>query len=99
MDYEVRANFNDIVTSSSYRNPSPLIPVESQSGLLSGTNLNLSRSESKQIEDVTNNNRFLVSVKPPRYSHEGYGTVASKALKVCSVGFSKLRIYGYISAV
>lgn len=93
MEYEVRANCNDIVTSMSYRNLSPLMPVELQSSLLSGTNLNLSRSESKQIEGFTNNNRFLVSAKPPRYSHEGYGTVASKALKVCSVGFSKLHIH------
>ncbi|RAK93737.1 hypothetical protein BO79DRAFT_284299 [Aspergillus costaricaensis CBS 115574] len=75
-------------TDSNSRNLSPLIPVELQSSLLSGTNLNLSRSESKQIEAVANNNRFLVSTKPPRYSHEGYGTVASKSLKVCSVGFN-----------
>ncbi|PYH66584.1 uncharacterized protein BO88DRAFT_468977 [Aspergillus vadensis CBS 113365] len=76
------------VTSSNYKNLSPLIPVELQSSLLSGTNLNLSQSESKQIEAVANNNRFLVSAKPPRYSHEEYGTVASKSLKVCSVGFN-----------
>ncbi|PYH30565.1 uncharacterized protein BO87DRAFT_342321 [Aspergillus neoniger CBS 115656] len=93
--YNMSENWRDGVrtawrelTSMSYRNLSPLIPVELQSSLLSGTNLNLSRSESKQIEGFTNNNRFLVSAKPPRYSHEGYGTVASKALKVCSVGFN-----------
>ncbi|RAL04454.1 uncharacterized protein BO80DRAFT_485021 [Aspergillus ibericus CBS 121593] len=63
-------------------------PEQSGSYFLSGTCVELAQGRSNSIESVSQDDRFLVSAKPPLYSCEGYSTVASKAMTVCSVGFN-----------